>query len=73
MDGFTDSGSVAAYARDAFAWAVNAGIVSGTGSGALQPAGAASRAQTAVMLHRLCGSIAGSHIMGYATQFNNTA
>lgn len=73
LDGFTDSGSVAAYARDAFAWAVNAGIVSGTGSGALQPAGAASRAQTAVMLHRLCGSIAGSHIMGYATQFNNTA
>ena len=73
LSGFTDSASVSSYAKDAFAWAVNAGIVSGAGDGRLQPTGAANRAQTAVMLHRLCGSAAGSRLMEHSTQFSSTA
>ena len=53
LDGFTDAGSVSAYALEAMRWAVGNGIVTGTGT-ALAPAGTASRSQAAAMLHRFC-------------------
>ena len=44
---------MADYAREAMAWAVSAGLLQGRANGTLAPAGSATRAQTAVILHRL--------------------
>lgn len=56
LDAFTDASSVADYARDAMSWAVGSGIVQGTGNGALNPGGTATRAHFAAFLHRFCTS-----------------
>lgn len=50
---YPDSAAVADYAREAMAWAVSAGLLQGRANGTLAPAGSATRAQTAVILHRL--------------------
>ena len=50
---FSDSAAVADYAREALAWAVSAGLLQGRSDGTLDPAGSATRAQTAVILQRL--------------------
>lgn len=47
---FTDSGSVATYARAAFDWAIYHGVVSGTSATTLSPKREATRAQIAVIL-----------------------
>ena len=52
---FQDSGDAAAYAREALAWAVSAGLLQGRSGGILDPYGSATRAQTAVLLQRLDG------------------
>jgi hypothetical protein len=44
---FTDRGDVALYARDAFTWAIDKGIISGTGNSKLSPTATATRAQAA--------------------------
>lgn len=49
---YTDASSVASYAKDAMAWAVDAGVVSGTSATTLSPESGASRAQVATMLCR---------------------
>ncbi len=49
---FTDAGDSSAYARDALRWAVEKGILNGTGDGRLNPRGWATRAQAAAMLMR---------------------
>jgi len=49
---FTDGASVSGYARDAMSWAVGAGLLSGDGSGRLNPTGTATRAHTAAILVR---------------------
>lgn len=49
---FTDGAAVSEYAKEAMTWAVGAGLLSGDGSGRLNPAGAATRAQTAAILVR---------------------
>ena len=49
---FSDAGGVSPWAQSAMAWAVEAGILQGNGAGALNPQGAASRAETAAMLWR---------------------
>lgn len=56
LDSFTDASSVAGYAQDAMSWAVGSGIVQGTGNGALNPTGTATRAHFAAFLHRFCVS-----------------
>jgi len=48
---FSDAGSVAGYAVDAMAWAVEKGIVTGA-NGALMPKDSATRAQTASILQK---------------------
>ena len=53
LDRYPDSAAVADYAREAMAWAVSAGLIQGRSNGTLDPAGSATRAQTAVILHRL--------------------
>ena len=50
---FSDTAAVADYAREAMAWAVSAGLLQGWSDGTLDPAGSATRAQTAVILQRL--------------------
>lgn len=50
---FSDGGSVSSWAADAMAWAVGAGILGGRDTGALDPAGNATRAEVATMLMRL--------------------
>lgn len=52
LDGFSDAGETAAYARDAVAWGVGSGLLLGTGEGRLEPAGVVTRAQAAAFLAR---------------------
>lgn len=49
---FSDSGAVSDWAKDAVAWAVDSGIISGRPDGTLAPSGTASRAEAAVMIQR---------------------
>ena len=52
LAGFTDAGSVASWAADAMAWAVNSGIISGMTEDTIVPAGNATRAQCAAIFMR---------------------
>ena len=54
LTGYADNGLVASYAKTPFAWAVQAGIISGTGANLLSPSTGATRAQVAAMLMRFC-------------------
>ncbi len=51
VNGFSDAGAVAAWARPAVNWAVSQGLLNGSG-GKLLPTGTATRAQTAAILVR---------------------
>lgn len=55
---YTDAASVGAYAVDAMAWANGAGLITGTSTTTLSPAGNATRAQVAAILMRFCENIA---------------
>ncbi len=54
LESFTDAGSVSSYAQDAMRWAVGSGLISGKGSGILDPLGNATRAESAAILMRFC-------------------
>jgi hypothetical protein len=56
LDGFTDSALVSGYAKSALAWAVNSGLVKGSGS-SLMPGSGAARAQVAAILQRFVQKI----------------
>ncbi|HIY20801.1 MAG TPA: S-layer homology domain-containing protein, partial [Candidatus Flavonifractor merdigallinarum] len=58
LSGYPDGASVSAYATDAMTWAVENGLIAGTGSGALDPQGEATRAQVAAILMRFVESMA---------------
>ncbi|MBR2577080.1 MAG: S-layer homology domain-containing protein [Firmicutes bacterium] len=45
LSGFTDADQISSWAEDAFAWAVEAGVISGKGNGVLDPKGTATRAE----------------------------
>ncbi len=49
---YPDGKSVSAYAKDAMGWAIGKKLISGTDAGRLEPAGGATRAQLAAILHR---------------------
>lgn len=51
---FTDQGQIRAYAREALSWANGAGLITGLGSGKLDPRGPATRAQVAAIFQRFC-------------------
>lgn len=60
IDSFPDAGKVQSWAKDAFVWAVDRGIIGGYmigGKAHLDPAGKATRAQVATMLMRFCGTL----------------
>ena len=52
LSAFKDAASVSSYAVDAFAWAVQNGIVTGRTADTLAPKGEATRAELATILHR---------------------
>ena len=58
LSGYTDVASIGSYAKDAFAWANGEGLISGMGGGKLNPAGSATRAQVAAILHRFSEGVA---------------
>ena len=53
LERFSDAASVSPWAREAAAWAVSAGILTGRGGGLLAPGDGAARAEAAAMLFRL--------------------
>ena len=50
---FSDGGSVASYAQSSVAALVQAGVIQGDDAGRLSPLGALTRAEMAVILHRV--------------------
>lgn len=52
---FTDSGAISSWAQESMAWAVGSGLMSGKGSGVLDPSGTATRAELAQMFMNFCG------------------
>ena len=54
---YTDAASVSAWAKDAMTWAVQQGIITGMTQTTLAPAGNATRAQAAALLHRFCENV----------------
>ena len=52
LSGWSDAASVSGWATDAMTWAVESGILSGTGKNTLNPQGSASRAELASLLVR---------------------
>ena len=52
---YPDAASVAAYAQEAMAWAIENSVIGGTAQGTLNPQGNANRAQLAVILYRYIG------------------
>lgn len=54
LSGYRDSGSVSSFAREAMAWSVAQGLIQGTGSNTLSPAGSATRSEVATILMRFC-------------------
>ena len=52
LSDYTDADSISAYAEDAMAWAVGAGLINGVTDTTLNPAGTATRAQVATILVR---------------------
>lgn len=58
LDSFADADNVSGYAADAMRWAVDNGLIGGTGDGALSPQGNATRAQVAAVLMRYVQKLA---------------
>ncbi|WNX83352.1 InlB B-repeat-containing protein [Agathobaculum sp. NTUH-O15-33] len=54
LSAFADGGAVSPWAVEAVSWAVNCGLITGTGADTLEPAGSATRAQVAAILSRFC-------------------
>jgi hypothetical protein len=52
FEGVPDAAGIGSWAADAFKWAMEAGIISGYGDKTVRPQNNATRAETAVMLHR---------------------
>ena len=57
IQNFADYDDISGYAEEALVWAVDAGIMSGTGNNTLSPGGNATRAQVATILMRFCENI----------------
>ena len=57
LAGFSDSGALSGWAREAVAWAVDSGILSGLPDGTLAPAATATRAEAAAMLQQFIAAL----------------
>jgi hypothetical protein len=54
---FSDYSQLSSWAGESASWAVNAGLISGTGNSQLDPQGNATRAQVASILMRYCEDV----------------
>lgn len=54
---FSDAEAVSVWAKEAMSWAVGEGLLQGRDSGALDPAGTATRAEVATILQRFSGRL----------------
>lgn len=54
LQAFGDGSSASSWAAEAMGWAVENGLLSGTGNGHLSPSGTATRAQVAQILMNFC-------------------
>ncbi len=52
LDGYTDAGKISSYARQAFAWAIENNMVTGTSATTLSPRNTATRAQIATIMRQ---------------------
>ena len=52
---YTDSGEVQSYAKDAVAWAISNGLLTGYGDGTIRPSGVATRAEVCALIMRFVG------------------
>ena len=57
ISAFPDGDKVSSWAVAALDWALERGLISGTGNHLLQPAGSATRAETATILARFCQNV----------------
>ena len=57
LEAFLDGDAISSWAVEAMAWAVDAGLLSGTGDNLLSPAGTATRAEVAQVLANFCQTI----------------
>ena len=55
LSAYQDADTISSYAREAMAWGVETGLISGVGENTLNPTGGATRAQLATMLMRFDG------------------
>lgn len=58
LSNYKDAATISPFAADAFAWAVEEGMIAGTDAQTLSPQGIATRAQVAAILTRFCTNIA---------------
>lgn len=54
LSGFTDAASIADYAKADVAAMTSAGVIRGNGDGTVNPLGNTTRAEAAVIMHRIC-------------------
>ena len=57
LDGYSDAAGISPYAREAMAWCVENGIISGVGNRMLLPKSNATRAQVASILQRFSNTL----------------
>ena len=57
LERFQDQDEISSWAVEAMAWAVDAGLLSGTGSAQLSPVNTASRAEVAQVLANFCQTV----------------
>ena len=57
LEAFLDGDAISSWAVEAMAWAVDAGLLSGTGDNLLSPTGTATRAEVAQVLANFCQTI----------------
>ena len=55
LKAYKDADEVSAWAQEAFAWAIDNGVIKGTDVDTLSPLGTATREQVALVIYRLLG------------------
>ena len=53
LDKYKDASNISSWAKDAFAWAIETGLITGMSDNTLNPRGNATRAQVATIIERL--------------------
>ena len=56
LTSYTDGGEVQGYAKDAVAWAIGNGLLTGYGDGSLKPGATATRAEVCALIMRYLGA-----------------